>query len=234
MEENNLQQNNEVSARDEFIDRFPAIDIVRKFMAFVGGFSMRILDTEPATAKKGELALIGGNLKYASAPDTWSGIGTYVTKAITAVSSGTVAEADLFSATIPGGTLGTNGILHLHGKFLVHGGSAQRYITIGVHYGASTSIYSASTKVLGYQQEGTLDMYMFADNSAGSQKILCEAFATEEAFSSTSIFRKSFTGTGGVDSSVDQTLRISVAWDATTTAPANSAELSYVLVTKIQ
>lgn len=234
MEENNQQQNNDINARDESIDRFPAIDIIKKFQQFLGGFSVRIASTAPTIAKKGELALINGVLKYAPTANTWSGTGTYVAKSITPVSSGTVAEADLFSTTIPGGTLGTDGILHIHGRLSINGGSAQRFVTIGVHYGDSTSIYSASTKVLGVTQLGTLDVYVFADNSTGVQKILCEAFATEEAFSSTSMFRKSFTGTGGVDSSVDQTLRISVAWDATTTTPENSAELSYVLVTKIQ
>jgi len=109
---------------------------------------------------------------YEAYDTQWASIPFILDKSTTSVVQTSASSANLFSFLVPGGTLGTNGILRarLSGIWAVTG--TARAITLTVSYGGST-MWSATSGTLGVGLTAAWDIELMlaANNSATSQTL---------------------------------------------------------------
>ncbi len=133
-------------------------------------------------------------------------------KTSTSVSSSATTETDLVSTTVPGGTLGTTGLIHF--KFYTSI-SFTEDLTLKVYYGSS-SVSVAITGVNNSDANGIFEGYIMANASTSAQKFnsLLETSesGTEGTNASTTVQLTKIhyitTGTYAIDSTANQTLKL--------------------------
>jgi hypothetical protein len=140
--------------------------------------------------------------------------------AATTTVSGTIAETNLISFTIPGGVMGTDGVLALNfGGNIANNSGANRTVRVRIYLGA-TLMYddTSAAMVTGASYPLVGRLVLNSNSSASSQRLTGTLMigggpattglgdlATDEIISTTPL-----QGTAAVDTSTDQTFRITV------------------------
>lgn len=103
----------------------------------------------------------------------WVAEAGVIDKSTVSVTQTSTASANLVSYSIPGGTLGTAGVVRLNmgGTWAVSGGTA-RSITITISYGGTTMWQGTSATLgSGNTVAWTAELYLIANNSATAQQL---------------------------------------------------------------
>jgi hypothetical protein len=155
-------------------------------------------------------------------PSVWVKSSGIIEKNVTNIKITSTAESDLMSLTIPGGTLGADGIIKISINASINNVSgAYRAYIIRVRYG-STIVYADTTanQATGTTVGLTGNLYLTANSSSSAQTLngfimIGSAGAvttgiTGDLSTSTILSNAIIDATSAVDSSVDQTLRVTI------------------------
>lgn len=124
----------------------------------------------------------------------------------------TAAETTVYSESIAGGVLSTNNAIHLFLEGLIVNTSGVGVSpTIRVKYGATTILSIAASLPNGTNEEFEIDARIFADGATGAQKGQLIARRASGNLDSDR-------GTAAEDSTVAQTLEVTVQWPGASAA----------------
>jgi len=123
--------------------------------------------------------------------------------------SGTTSETDLVNVTIPGGTLGTTGVIGVHLAVTGFYTNNARTITLKLYYGSTVVVNAGALSLTGSgissQHFGTINAYITADASANAQNGVLLGLYSDGA---TGNPLQGGSGTATEDSSSSLTLRV--------------------------
>lgn len=139
-------------------------------------------DLNASAARHGLLPKLSGSASdFLKGDGTWgTGSGGWATGLIATTTASTtnitssVTETSIFSFTLPGGTLGTQGavLIRLYGQY-TNNTAANQTVTIKFKYG-TTTIFAATTGAISTSANARswyLEFVLFADNSATAQRM---------------------------------------------------------------
>lgn len=132
--------------------------------------------------------------------------------------SGTITETNLLSMSIPGGTLGLAGGIAIHATVNSLRNINGETVTLNVRYGSGV-VSSNALSLIGSGTSspyaGPLNIVILSNGSLNSQRIGIAGSYVEQA--ATPAVRGHYgSGTIAIDSSISQTLTLSVTWSANT------------------
>lgn len=146
----------------------------------------------------------------------------FTTTASTKNIDNSTAETSIFSGTVPGGTLGTQGCVHVvaSGIWLNNSGSNATF-TLKIKYGATTLFedVSATLTSTGFTRTWQLEFRLFADNSTSAQRLAGTIAMGTAAGVTTgygdiagtvSMGNPPFGGTSAEDSTANKTLDVTI------------------------
>lgn len=180
--------------------------------------------------------------KYLRGDQTWQTFPAAETSKVSIVTSdvtvaNTTTETNLLSITIPAGTLGTNNAVRvrLHINNFDNAGTGNS-ITLRVKYGGTTQLTNAGFEVNANQVYGFIDVYIFGDGATNAQEMTAlldfkETLIDQNPVAAPNGINDYVGGTGAIDSTVDQTLVVSVEWNLANAA--NSITMDWAIVEKI-
>lgn len=137
-------------------------------------------------------------------------LGSFTTDVVV---SGTVAETTLFSLTVPGGTIGTAGIIKVKMYLNTNVTGAAANVIYRFKYGATTVSSVTIARTNSGSTDGFLECTLYAKGATNSQEadIVMQAQINANAMSSTGVFLYGTgLGTAAEDSTADKTLVVTV------------------------
>lgn len=126
--------------------------------------------------------------------------------------SGTTTETNIFSITVPGGTLGTTGsvVAHLNIDGFVTNNS--KTITYKLYYGTTVIANSGAISLTGSgtspSYTGVMTCFLLADASANAQDGSMQAVLLESTGAGVGVAKITGTGTATEDSASDKTFKL--------------------------
>ena len=167
----------------------------------------------------------------ASANPQWASPGVRLISSFHAEAAvvNTTTETNLMSFTLNGGSLGTTGILWgriFIGKLDAQNGGGGQTLTISVYYGATSVSDTVQIDATTTNRRGFLEFWILGTGATGTQDLdfRLHTFPSEKIDNMAALdaaFVYGFAGGGGtaaIDSTVNQTVKITAQWGAALTA----------------
>lgn len=183
--------------------------------------------TLPATSSAGILLNDGsGGLSWSSA-----GSGANILKDTSTGTAGpnnTVSETTVYSYSLAGGTLGTNGVVNVRIAGIGLNSGSARTVIIKVKYGSTTMIttHAESLANNATQFGWTLDVDLYANAATNAQKCSMK-FVSEIQTSNGATEAIIYTGTAAEDSTTAKTIDITMTLSAATASFYFTKEMAY-------